>query len=578
MSANDLIALGANYDEWLEERGPEIEHPFVYYCVEQFLKPYVPTDEDIEYGITDGPNDGGVDGIYFLIDRDEFIRDDSNTSGRKPIKVSLLIFQVKSGPGSGFQMTEIDKLYHFTNDLLDLTRSAEKPPLSDKYHLDLRTIMQTFKDDYRSFSNPNIDLSINYFYITKADELAPDAKAKESANRVKQAAQTQMSQSAISFNFVNAQRLLEQVRARVSKDRQLNWQPQPMVADEGTIGLVRLVDLYDFLCEPDGTLASRVFESNVRGFQEETPVNIQIRRSVRDVNQPANFWLLNNGITIITERLSTAGQLTYKCEDPQIVNGLQSSRAIFEFFQAGGDKNDSRCVLVRLIRTDDEKVRDSIIRATNSQNKMEPASLRATDSIHRDIEDVMRKFGLYYDRRKGHHKDNGIPARSIISIPELTKAVVSVFLQRPDNARARIGTYFARESDYAEVFGEPLDDGWKAPLPLVAYVKCAQVARLVDAYLKERRKEDESLRGHEANLKFHMSMYVACAVLKTARPTPRALNGLKVGKINDAVVTDAFNRVRHWYDKLGATNTVAKGPNLRKKLISNQIIRRFGKK
>ena len=195
-----------------------------------------------------------------------------------------------------------------------------------------------------------------------------------------------MSQSGFSFNFVNAQRLLEQVRVRVSKDRQLNWQPQPMVAPEGTIGLVKLVDFYDFLCEPDGTLASRVFESNVRGFQEETPVNIQIRRSVRDVSQPVNFWLLNNEITIITERLSTAGQLTYKCEDPQIVNGLQSSRAIFEFFQAGGDKNDSRCVLVRLIRTDDEKVRDSIIRATNSQNKIEPASLRATDPIHLDID------------------------------------------------------------------------------------------------------------------------------------------------------------------------------------------------
>ena len=104
MSANDLIALDANYGEWLAGRGQEIEHPFVYYCVEQFLKPHVPTDEDIEYGITDGSNDGGVDGIYFLIDRDEFIRDDSNTSDRKPIKVSLLIFQVKSGPGSGFQM------------------------------------------------------------------------------------------------------------------------------------------------------------------------------------------------------------------------------------------------------------------------------------------------------------------------------------------------------------------------------------------------------------------------------------------------------------------------------------------
>ena len=96
-----------------------------------------------------------------------------------------------------------------------------------------------------------------------------------------------------------------------------------------------------------------------------------------------NFWLLNNGITIIAENTQSVGHLRVTCEDPQIVNGLQSSRAIFEHFSDSMESpsDDDRSILVRLIETNEEKVRDRVIRATNSQNKMEAASLRSTDPV-----------------------------------------------------------------------------------------------------------------------------------------------------------------------------------------------------
>jgi len=55
---------------------------------------------------------------------------------------------------------------------------------------------------------------------------------------------------------------------------------------------------------------------------------------------------------------------------------------------------DERSILVRVIVTEDAESRDRIIRATNSQTDIPSASLRATDKIHRDIEDFFATRGF----------------------------------------------------------------------------------------------------------------------------------------------------------------------------------------
>ena len=145
---------------------------------------------------------------------------------------------------------------------------------------------------------------------------------------------------------------------------------------------------------------------------------------------PPEFWLLNNGITILAERIDAGEHLQVEVTDPQIVNGLQTSREIYNYFRGTPPiASDGRRLLVRLIRATDTGVRDSVIRSTNSQNIMPEEALRATDEIHRQIETLFHRFGLFYDRRKGHYRDQGKPVNQIVSVVELAQAMLSIVLQ-----------------------------------------------------------------------------------------------------------------------------------------------------
>lgn len=354
MASNASIVLKAHYDSWFSDRADGLDAPFVYYCAEQFLKPYDPTDEDIQHGITDGHSDGGVDAIYFIINRNDFVRDDVELGQTKPTMARLVIMQAKEAR-AGFGVMEINKLDLFSDDLLDLLKSATDESMIAKYHPRLLEIMQTFKDKYLMFMTGQFDLSIDYFYITKRDGVVPDSKAQDAVRRLTETVHKHMNRAELEFHCIDAQRLWEQGRIRVSKDKNLKWACQPMNAEDGIVGIVKLVDFYNFLSESDGTLAERLFDSNVRGFQQSTAVNRQIRHSLSS-QDGVNFWLLNNGITIVAERMQSAGYMQITCQDPRIVNGLQSSRAIFEHFSAAGsDQHDNRSILLRLIETDNER-------------------------------------------------------------------------------------------------------------------------------------------------------------------------------------------------------------------------------
>lgn len=70
--------------------------------------------------------------------------------------------------------------------------------------------------------------------------------------------------------------------------------------------------------------------------------------------------------------------------------------------------SDGRCVMIKVITQNDAEIRDEIIRSTNNQTAIQSKSLYATDKIQRDIEDVMRSHGLYYERRLNYYANQGI--------------------------------------------------------------------------------------------------------------------------------------------------------------------------
>ena len=568
MSANDAIVLKANFEAWkqraIDLKG--VDH-WLYYCVEQFVKPYTLDDEELRSCITDGGNDGGADAIFFLANQRSLVEEDTILEQKNVSKIRLMIVQCKHS--GGFKPTEIEKWLEFTEDFFDLSKPANS--FGTRYNERVVRIMGTWKSQYLKVSGAFPEITIEYLYIT-GDDAIPGAYAKDSGNRVIAKVSKLVGKANCSVRYIGAEQLWEQAQRRPPKSKTLIWAESPMTTVEGFVGLVRLNTFYEFIQDEPGVLAERIFKSNVRGYQPEAVVNEKIRASLKEVNGKGNFWLLNNGVTIISPRATQAGHLHLSIDDPQIVNGLQTSREIFShFYSIGGmGPDDKRTLMVRVIQTDEPELQDKIISATNSQNKMLPASLRMTDQIHRDIEELFKKFDLYYDRRKGHYRDQGKPIRKIISVNDVVQAVVSILLQRPNDARARPGDYFKDDDRYKSVFRND-------NITLNSYLICTEIVRRIERYFDDSDVENLEQR----NLKFYVAAFLAREITGLAGPVAVKLPSFaEMSKISDDEIKACFSRVKKVFSPLAAKSdkdTVGRGPELLKRLDA-QFKRRQAKK
>ncbi len=260
---------------------------------------------------------GGVDAIYFLVNR-RLVQDDTDLDPRTAVKVNLLVIQVKQN--QGFSPPEINKLVFFSDNLLDLSRKPTD--YKTTYNAQLLEVMRVFKVKYQQIAGAFPDVGIDYYYITKAD-VDENKDARGSADRVREKAREHPSNATCNFHFINAPRLWEQVQLRIPRSKPLQWQDSPLETQEGFVGLVKLHDYWRFLLDEHGDLQKRIFESNVRGFQQNTPVNVGIRKTLEAPGK-ADFWELNTGITILAGKASKVGYKKLEIDDPQIVNGLQT--------------------------------------------------------------------------------------------------------------------------------------------------------------------------------------------------------------------------------------------------------------
>jgi len=119
----------------------------------------------------------------------------------------------------------------------------------------------------------------------------------------------------------------------------------------------------------------------------------------------------------------------------------------------------SQIVLVKIIVPPNEKIRDEIIKATNSQTHIPKPYLRGMDVVHRNIEDHLKGSGLFYERRKNQYKNLGKARSTIVTLSEAGQALMAAFLFRGGDARGRPNSLLKSDVDYLSLFSEsyPLD-------------------------------------------------------------------------------------------------------------------------
>lgn len=489
-----------NFGEGFEERNEDsLFELFTAHCV---LKKYTVESTSLYSGLIGGSGDGGVDWMYVAVNG-------TIASDLKEIKIDylgknaeieLIIGQAKNSSKITASVGE-----KFTVTFSALFCDNEAQEHYNGLAEDLKRTVHDFLEFWAEVSSKRPKLLVSVYYCHLSDNASPENVAATLA--ASKGPLTRAFPSAeVNVKELNAQKLHEMYDACPSYDASLVYQEEFEVG-AGKVALVKLKDYYNFLTDDDGNLNAHYFEANVRDFQGNVKVNKEIKKSLRDSETKVDFWWKNNGITILVSdspiSQSKEGRKTYSLADVQIVNGLQTSYSIYEHF--GNDPQEKTIaedqhVLVRILSLSEGDEKDQIIRATNSQTKIDDATLRATDRVHRTIESLLAIDSIFYDRRKNYYKNQGKRPDEIISIKELGQAYLATFLMKPDTARARPSQYLSDDKLYPKIFNEEI-------LP-ENYVWCATM-------FKKLEKMYTSYNNYNKNIKTNIFFYVllVCRVL-----------------------------------------------------------------
>ena len=569
---------------------PEMDEAefFEFFSAKQVLRDFLVDNDDIQSGLvgqsstvsqakTTGSlssqpgTDGGIDGIYLFVNGD-LIRDPDQAESTKALKrnIHIDVVIIQASGESGFGLNRLIRLKDTSENIFNIERLPVD--FTEQYNEPLLDAIQRFRVVHRLVSNKFPAIHISYFYVTKGDRddvFAPDFKKQSDVSKKSEALKSSVQEilptiNKCSFTFVGARDLCE----LATKPPKFNFLLRCVdtFSDRGAyVALVPLTEYNRFITDDNGDKREHLFDSNVRGYQGPVDVNEAISKTLRaPVSLGEDFWWLNNGITIICAKVG-GDHRNLDIEDPQVVNGHQTSQEIYEYFRSVSSavQTETRSLVVRIIKATEIETQDRIIRATNSQTSIPPAYLWATDPIHRDIEKLFAGNGLYYDRRKNSWRSSTIPAAKVVGITELAQSVASIHLQEPDHSRARPARYF-KDKEYKRVFSEDLLD---------IYPICAQLRKRVESFL---RKEVPDKR-HRNNLIFYVLMAVTCVRLHTPKAQVGRIKSLSVDSVTDAQLQTALNATWIIYERLGASDKAAKGPDM-VAALKVDMRKKFGRK
>ncbi len=203
------------------------------------------------------------------------------------------------------------------------------------------------------------------------------------------------------------------------------------------LGYVDYEEYLKLIVGDNGEIRKNVFYDNVRDYQGDNEVNIEIAETIKSASN--KFILLNNGVTIICKKLTNLRN-KFTLTDYQIVNGCQTSHVLYYNKFINGNLQ----IPIKLIETLDEDTVNNIIKATNRQTQVTNEQLIALNEFHRQLEAFYQTFSgtqkLYYERRsKQYNYMTEVEKVRIVTISTQIKAAAAMFFDKPHLASRYYG-------------------------------------------------------------------------------------------------------------------------------------------
>ncbi|MBQ3511156.1 MAG: AIPR family protein [Bacilli bacterium] len=444
--------------------------------------------------VIEGGGDGGIDSIVILVDKkymfslSEFNEYSNNINENS--KIEIYIIQAKETNGikeSAFMKIKdsFDRL--LLNEISLNIKKQYKKTLIEKFMLINDILIKV------SPKTNNIYFNISYAYTGKLDNDSISVGTKSQMDSIKRiiSERVYIDESKVVISIFDSAKLITEANKSVSKDYIIKYKTifKMNYCSEAENGFVMNMSLKDYynLITKDSEIIDELFEGNIRDYEgESVEVNKNIKNSLENVFE-ADFWWLNNGVTMIVDSYSPLPNDSAKVVNPIIVNGLQTSYTIFNYFNENEEKlaGEQRNILLKVITTDSVSISDMIISSTNRQNPVKPAQLKATDPIQKDIEQLLLQSGIYYERRKNFYRNRGYDIRKIVTLENLSQYLESIYFGDCSGARNNPTSLLKSDKLYKKLFNKQND-------PML-YAITAKIALRTLEELRQIKKENKDI-------------------------------------------------------------------------------------
>ena len=281
---------------------------------------------------------------------------------------------------------------------------------------------------------------------------------------------------------------------------------------------------------------SSIFEANIRDYFKRSDLNSKILQTSANHEEAKYFWSYNNGLTMTCSKVEELPNNKYKLHNLQIVNGCQTSNAIYaavknkeriaelnQKIEQGNTLtkkeaeeldqknllqfNEETTLLVKIIETNNDDLIYRITETTNSQTPIKAFSLKANDDIQKLIEKYLEDYDVAYERRINELRNQG--KKNIYSIQKLFQLYTSHILLKPSQVKTRPKSMFI--STYDDVFPAPNVKSinyllYYIPIQLDIYVN-----KIIKEYTGEMDSYKKTLMSYG---KFHLGCFLLSSILK----------------------------------------------------------------
>jgi len=383
----------------------------------------------------------GLDGFAILInkhlitsieDLDEILNNNS--------KPTAEVFFIQSKTSNNFEIKDISS---FGNSIEDFVSIAQKYSWNEN----AKSFIELFKHLTKRANDLETNPTCQILYCTLGEYLN-DVNTEAEKKRILKNIRDQKVFDRVYFNFLDFNKLHSDYKKIGQKiSRTFAFSQKTLIPDidnvkEAYIGVVPAKTVIN-LIEEDSELISSIFYDNVRDFQGFNKINKEIKTTIEDENLKYAFSILNNGITIIAEKLVPSRD-NVTITNYQIINGLQTSRVLLDSKDLIDDKI---FVTLKLIVTEDENLISKIIRSTNRQTEVKEEDLLAYSDFQKKLEDFFKTFNepdkLFYERRSKQYNGTSTDPKSIIDKSTLIKTLGSFYFLKPQLATRYFGALFS---------------------------------------------------------------------------------------------------------------------------------------